>query len=178
MKRPIPTALRRGKDDRSDKERCRQRLRGLCPVCEILGVKKQGRRGWANGLCISCARCNGCMEPRKSRNRRHHKKEMPSEKKPKEKKPKVKKEPKEKKPNHYPKDSVASRHQDRDNMSEGLNANVKVKKEPKVIAEGTITKGADEGAAGCSITKRLKRLTRCGCPFHGKENFGEDIGVI
>ena len=78
-------------------------------MCEILGVKKQGRRGWANGLCISCARCNRCMEPRKSRNRRHHKKEMPSEKKP-----------KEKKPNHYPKDSVTSRHQDRDNMCEGL----------------------------------------------------------
>ena len=55
---------------------------------------------------------------------------------------------------------------------------VKVKKEPKVTAEATITNGADEGAAGCSIPKRSKRLTRCGCPFHGKENFGEDIGVI
>ena len=42
---------------------------------------------------------------------------------------------------------------------------VKVKKEPKVIAEATITKGADEGAAGCSIPKRLKRLTRFGCPL-------------
>ena len=91
----------------------------------LVNCNASARRGWANGLCISCARCNRYMEPRKSRNRCHHKKEMPSEKEPKEKKPKVKKEPKEKKPNHYPKDSVASRHQDRDNMSEGLNANWK-----------------------------------------------------
>ena len=126
MKRPIPTVFRRGYSDyATEKKRCRQRVKELCPVCAVLGVKKLARRGWANGLCISCARCNGCMEPRKARNRRHHKKEMPSEKEPREKKPKVKKEPKEKKPNHYVKDSVASRHQDRDNMSEGLNANWK-----------------------------------------------------
>lgn len=45
---------------------------------------------------------------------------------------------------------------------------VKVKKEPKVTAEATITNGADEGAAGCSIPNRSKRLTRFGCPLLNK----------
>ena len=95
MKRPIPIGLRRGKDDRTDKERCRRRVQALCPVCAIFGLKKLGRRGWANGFCIFHAKCDGHIEPRKSRNRNHHKDEMPSERKrngarePKEKKPKV-----------------------------------------------------------------------------------------
>ena len=54
---------------------------------------------------------------------------------------------------------------EKDTRNKGVRKKVKVKKEPKVIAEATITKGADEGAAGCSIPKRLKRLTRFGCPL-------------
>ena len=185
-KRKIAEKHRRGNDTRTDAERQeagrKQRQRqsrkyALCSLCD----ENLARRGWAKNYCIKCAKKKG-YSPQKKDDRSHHKKvaKIP---KPKlaahaDAQSKVKKEPKQKKPNHYVKDSVASRHQDRDNMSEGLNANVKVKKEPKVIAEGTITKGADEGAAGCSIPKRLKRLTRCGCPFHGKENFGEDIEVI
>ena len=59
----------------------------------MLGLKKEGRRGWAKGFCIRCAKYKGYMMPQKDINRLHHKKKAKPNKKPAESV--VKKEPSE-----------------------------------------------------------------------------------
>ena len=76
-RRPIPAEFRRGIDLRTSKERGRNWKnvrRACCPVCELLGVHKEGRRHvWAKGYCTSCAKSKGFIEPERSRTRNHYK---------------------------------------------------------------------------------------------------------
>ena len=81
MKGRIPAACRRGNDHRSNKERGRKQLeknhkRKLCPACKKRGLCKQGRRGWAKGYCVKCAKDKGYQMPENLLKRSHHKKKI------------------------------------------------------------------------------------------------------
>ena len=163
------------------------RVRSLedCPECVKQGLPKPGRarrESWCEGLCKKHAKEKGLKKPESIRKAcgRQGKASTQCKKKEKDRRKgyhncKQKGAAKEegKCTSKRCRTGVASPKGHEQDLEEKasevsdphVRKKVKVKKEPKVIAEATITKGADEGAAGCSIPKRSKRLTRFGCPL-------------